>query len=787
MSKLVVISLLGGDLNQGFPVVMAQVWNNNQFYKINGSLPGMPELSKLYKKWRSLYKAVHQRIGSHQRITLYQEDVNHVSIDDLADVCQKIQASINAWLKCESFQDIERQLRTLLSQDDEIRLVIETDTLFLHGFPWHLWNFFEHYPKAELALSNHEYASVKVQDKCSTGKAKILAILGNSANIDVEQDQQILEQLTDAQTTFLIQPTRADFDEQLWSRDWDILFFAGHSGSDVDKDVGKVYLNQTESLTVSQLKEALGEAIKRGLKMAIFNSCDGIGLARNLATLNIPQIIVMREIVPDLVAQKFLQNFLLAFAGGKSFYLAVREARSKLKGLENNFPCASWLPVIYQNPTTIPSTWQELCGVNTKSTVKNNKNNPIAELGKILASALIVAASVTALRYLGFLERSELQTFDQMLNLLPSIQTTDSRVLVVKVTDEYIIDAGKHAVNNTRGVKSVSDSVLAKVLHQLQNYQAAVIGIDIYRDIPDFPDKSNPIKLDDELKKPNVVAICKGRDSTINSLGIEPPPSINIEQVGFTDAVKDIDNIVRRHIMMMNQEPASPCKTEYSFALQLAIRYLFTNHQITKINPQADYIQIGNKVFTGLKPGHSGVYQQQNNLNGIQIPINYYRDQVESVTIEDILNNKVDPDVFQGRLVVIGVTAKENNLGDTWLTPYSAAQSNNHEVSGVLIQAQKVNQILDAVLNNRAILWFLPAWGDVLSICGWSLASGLVVWRSPHKYRGVVIFTTVVVLYGVCAFCIFLQGLWLPFVPSALGIVGSGLVVLFTWKDNSQL
>ncbi|MBW4509566.1 MAG: CHASE2 domain-containing protein [Scytonematopsis contorta HA4267-MV1] len=779
MSKLVVISLLGGDLNQGFPVVIAQIWNNNQFYKINGSLPDAPELSKLYKKWQLLYKAVYQGIGSHQRIKIYQEDVNNVSTNDFADVCQKIQSSLNAWLKYESFQNIERQLRTLLSQDDEIRLVIETNTFLLHGFPWHLWNFFEHYPKAELALSNHEYASVKVQDKCSTGKAKILAILGNSSNINIEQDQHILEQLTDAQTTFLIQPTRADFDEQLWNKSWDILFFAGHSGSDIDRDIGKFYINQTESLTIIQLQEALREAIKRGLKMAIFNSCDGISLARNLATLNIPQIIVMREMVPDLVAQKFLQNFLLAFAGGKSFYLAVREARSKLKGLENNFPCASWLPVIYQNPTNVPSTWKELCGANAKATAKNNRT---AKLWKILASTLIVATSVTGLRYLGVLERSELQAFDQILNLLPSMETTNSRVLLVKVTDEYIINSGKNAESNIRGVKSVSDSILAKILHKLQKYKASVIGIDIYREIPDFPNESNPIKLDDELNKPNVVAICKGKDTTINSSGIKPPASIDIGQVGFTDAVQDIDNIVRRHIMMMNQEPASPCKTEYSFALQLAIRYLFTNHKITKINPQSDYIQLGDRVFKGLKPGSSGVYQQQNNLNGIQIPINYYRNEVESVTIEDVLNNEVDPDDFQGRIVVIGVTARENNLGDTWLTPYSAAQSNNHQVYGVTIQAQKVNQILDAVLNNRPILWFLPSWGDFLVICAFSLASGLIIWRSPQRYRAVVIFANVVVLYGICAFCIYIQGLWLPFVPSTYALVASGLVVLFTWK-----
>jgi hypothetical protein len=71
-------------------------------------------------------------------------------------------------------------------------------------------------------------------------------------------------------------------------------------------------------------------------------------------------MIVMREPVPDLVAQKFLTDFIAAFATGKSFYLAEREARLKLHGLEDNFPCASWLPVIFQNPAAVPPMWQEL-------------------------------------------------------------------------------------------------------------------------------------------------------------------------------------------------------------------------------------------------------------------------------------------------------------------------------------------------------------------------------------------------------------------------------------------
>jgi hypothetical protein len=71
----------------------------------------------------------------------------------------------------------------------------------------------------------------------------------------------------------------------------------------------------------------------------------------------------MREPVPDAVAQEFLNQFLTAFSSGKSFYLSVREAREKLQSLEQYFPCASWLPIICQNPAEIPPTWDSLRGI----------------------------------------------------------------------------------------------------------------------------------------------------------------------------------------------------------------------------------------------------------------------------------------------------------------------------------------------------------------------------------------------------------------------------------------
>ncbi|GEM_PF-5528596 len=96
--------------------------------------------------------------------------------------------------------------------------------------------------------------------KFTTDRVKILAILGNSFGIDIDKDRSLLQGLTDTQTTFLVEPTRKELDEQLWNQDWDILFFAGHSASIADGDIGEIYINQTESLTISQFKNALKTA-----------------------------------------------------------------------------------------------------------------------------------------------------------------------------------------------------------------------------------------------------------------------------------------------------------------------------------------------------------------------------------------------------------------------------------------------------------------------------------------------------------------------------------------------
>ncbi|MEM6404689.1 MAG: hypothetical protein AAF757_31430, partial [Cyanobacteria bacterium P01_D01_bin.116] len=131
-------------------------------------------------------------------------------------------------------------------------------------------------------------------------------------------------------------------------------------------------INSTESLNLQEIRNTFQEAISKGLQLAIFNSCDGLGLACELAKLNLPYIIVWREPVPDIIAQTFIQYFLGSYAEGKSLFNSVRDARMKLVELtnsnetENQIPGLNWLPIICKNTVYEPPTWQDLGGLTGK-------------------------------------------------------------------------------------------------------------------------------------------------------------------------------------------------------------------------------------------------------------------------------------------------------------------------------------------------------------------------------------------------------------------------------------
>jgi len=360
--KLVVLRLSNGDLEKGLAIT-AQIWSDGHRLprEFNGALPPNLEILKLSGEWQKNYNAQNPGLGS--RIKVPKEQITNVSKKELKTISQQLEKSLNAWLDSEEFRPIEKKLRQYLNSTDEIRVILQTEDILVRRLPWHLWSFFADYRKAEFGLSLPAQSDRVIKSSIARTQVRILAVLGDNEGINLNEDRQIIESITDAEITFLVQPSREQFDEHLWDdKGWDILCFSGHSSSESDGKTGVIKINPKDDLTLAQLKNALKTAIERGLQLAIFNSCDGLGLVGDLADLHIPQIIVMREIIPDSVAQDFLKNFLLAFSHGKSLYISVREAREKLQSREDKFPCASWLPALCQNQAEVPQSWEEIRG-----------------------------------------------------------------------------------------------------------------------------------------------------------------------------------------------------------------------------------------------------------------------------------------------------------------------------------------------------------------------------------------------------------------------------------------
>jgi uncharacterized protein YjbI with pentapeptide repeats len=365
--KLIIIRFTQGDLSAGFALVEAEIREVDHPLPISlhGSLP-VNNIWSIYQVWQEKYQELIKVLQPIPRIKmkptfnqLSQKEINSLQ-SDVKQITQTLTQEINTWFNSPEFSTINNQLRSLIQPDERLRIVFQSADPNIAYIPWHLWEFVTTYRYAEIGISGMTSQRLD-KSKSRRSQVRILAILGNDQGINVKADQEFLEKLQSAETVFLITPTRAELDRYLWDElGWDILSFSGHSYQQ-DKQ-GKMIINEQEHLTIEELKFALREAISKGLHLAIFNSCDGLGLAKELIDLHIPAIIVMKESVPDLVAQSFLKNLLSSLVQGKPLYFAIRQAREKLQGLENQFPAASWLPILYQNLAEVPLTWQQLQG-----------------------------------------------------------------------------------------------------------------------------------------------------------------------------------------------------------------------------------------------------------------------------------------------------------------------------------------------------------------------------------------------------------------------------------------
>ncbi|MBD2677375.1 MULTISPECIES: CHASE2 domain-containing protein [Nostoc] len=791
MTKLVVLKFGKGSFDAGFPVTL-QIGEENSRAEteVIGELPPDEELPVNFNCWQTIYR----NLDFSARPKGLPKLQKVISTDgECLQAAQKLRDRLNQWLQSQTFRNIREKWLEKLQKHDQIRVILQTEDYQLQKLPWHLWELIERYPNAEIALAAPSYEKVSFLPKSAT-KVKILALLGDSHGVDIATDRQLLEQLPDTNIHFLVEPSCEDLTDNLWQQNWDILFFAGHSSSHTTGETGQIYINQTESLTISQLKYALKQAVDRGLKLAIFNSCDGLGLAREFASLQIPQLIVMREPVPDRVAQTFLKHFLQAYSQGQSLYLAVRIARERLQGLDGQFPCASWLPVIYQNLAEIPPSWDELgmghgalgMGHGVLVTSASSPSSSTQSTNKVKRSkfhllwlifiSLITGGLVVSVRYLGMLQKLELQAFDRLQQLRPH-EEPESRLLVVTITEEDV-----QSQSQERPQGSLSDESLLKLLKKLEAYQPQAIGLDIYRD---RPVKSDLPELQKHLyNNKHLISVCRVSDPLSEHPGIKPPPEISLERLGFSDLVFDADNIVRRHLLALTPPPSSPCKTSYSFSVQLALRYLAANNISLKFTSDGAW-KLGKTTFKPLT-AHTGGYQGID-ASGHQILLNYrshhsLKTFVPQVTLTEVVTGKVNASTIKNRIVLIGTTAQ--SFQDYSSTPYITNEGAIEKIPGVVLQAQMISQLLSAVLDERSLLstWYL--WQEIIWILAWSVTASLLAYYIERLfYLTIVTGITIASLYGICLIFLIKLSIWIPLVPPIISFMVTLIVTTYFMKN----
>jgi CHASE2 domain-containing sensor protein/tRNA A-37 threonylcarbamoyl transferase component Bud32 len=387
-----------------------------------------------------------------------------------------------------------------------------------------------------------------------------------------------------------------------------------------------------------------------------------------------------------------------------------------------------------------------------------------------LKMMLLTSLGVTTLLWgvgeLKWLQSWELKVYDQMLRSRP-VEPPDPRLLLVTVTQEDIATYQW----------PLTDATVNQLLAKLESYQPRVIGLHFNR--------AQQHNLAANLQTPeNIISTCLF--SSIDRAEIPPPPNFPADNFGFKDLISDYqqDQIIRRSLLFA--EPTdSKCTTPFSFAALLAINYLEKLGFPIQFIDQHNFT-IGKTHFSTLK-GNSGRYKRLD-AAGYQILLNYRHSQpiAEQVTLTQVLNNQIDPNLVKDKLVIIGTTAASVHPG--LYTPYSAASQHSTRTPAVLIHAQIVSQIISAVIDGRPLIWYWNEAGEILWLCAWSIIGNILAWRVRHPLILLLVGGTALIGLAVICTVVFWQGIWIPVIPPGMGLVMSGMstMIYTTYKNQQQ-
>ncbi|MEM6518435.1 MAG: CHASE2 domain-containing protein [Cyanobacteria bacterium P01_C01_bin.70] len=441
--------------------------------------------------------------------------------------------------------------------------------------------------------------------------------------------------------------------------------------------------------------------------------------------------------------QVFLQRLTKA-----SIYQRYASATAALAELEHYEQLAAATAPAEMPPTTLMST------------LVGSDGEPRSRLQwRQVTVLLLITALILLVRQLGGWVPIELWIHDQWVQRR-SPPAVDDRLLVVEIRETDLM-----ALQRT----TPSDATLAQVIETLQAHAPQVIGLDLYRDIPQGEGHA---ELLEALAADNVVAIRQLGNSASGQ--IPAPRGVPPGRVGFNDFPVDDDGVVRRNLLFASADESPDSEILYSFALRLALAYLEPRDIVPLASEQnADYMSLNGTSLVPLDVNFGGY--RHVDAAGYQVMLRYRGAQatIPGVSLTEVLEGKFEAEMIRDRIVIIGTTAA--SAKDLFLTPYSAAADEEFLMSGVMLHAHATSQILSAALDQQSLYWALPEVAELAWTVLWATGGVMLGGRVKRLWMlGFGLGTGSIVLIGVPVGILMASG-WMPMLPAIIAFWGTAI------------
>ena len=381
-----------------------------------------------------------------------------------------------------------------------------------------------------------------------------------------------------------------------------------------------------------------------------------------------------------------------------------------------------------------------------------------------LLIVLFVFCCTLIVRHFGWLQSLEFQAYDFFVRHQPKAATSDPIVLV------EMTEADIHSPSLDY---PIYDDKLAELLSKLEADHPAVIGLDIWRDIP-VPKRGHLLHEFNDvlLSHSNIVAIFTLGDP--EHAAIAPPAVLKSDRdrVAFNDNFPvdvQVDRTipkVRRSALFVN---SSSGENFDSLPFRLAVVYLEQKGIRPEPDPaDAKAFRLGKALLRPLQ-SNDGAYVGAA-TGEFQMLLDFKcPDRFARYSVGEALSGQILPGSLRDKIVLIGMNTP--SVLDERVTPFRR----NH--LGIEVQALTVNQLLRQALDGEKPLQFWNDWLEDAWVLLWCLVGGAIGYRVRSPWRFGPESAGCLLAIGGIAWFAFSNGWWIPLAAPAVAYAPAALLV----------